>query len=73
MFYNDHSPAHFHAIYGDEECEINIETLEIIKGSMNKRAYTLILEWAVEHRSELLEDWTLARNKEDLKKIVPLR
>jgi hypothetical protein len=27
MFYNDHMPAHFHAVYGDTEALIEIDTL----------------------------------------------
>jgi Domain of unknown function (DUF4160) len=27
MFYSDHEPAHFHAIYGEHEMLIEIETL----------------------------------------------
>ncbi len=29
MFYSDHEPAHFHALYGEFEALIEIETLRI--------------------------------------------
>jgi hypothetical protein len=29
MFYSDHEPAHFHAIYGEYEALIEIETLMV--------------------------------------------
>ena len=29
MFWNDHAPPHFHALYADDEVLINIRTLEI--------------------------------------------
>jgi hypothetical protein len=32
----------------------------------------LVLEWAFEHRDELMEDWELARAKKPLKRIEPL-
>ena len=32
MFYDDHPPPHFHAVYQDKEVQVNIETLEIMKG-----------------------------------------
>jgi hypothetical protein len=33
MYYDDHPPPHFHAIYGEHEAKIGIETLELIDGS----------------------------------------
>lgn len=32
MYYRDHDPPHFHAIYGDEEAQIVIATLEVLSG-----------------------------------------
>ena len=32
MFYRDHNPPHFHALYGDYEAIIDIEHNEIIGG-----------------------------------------
>jgi hypothetical protein len=72
MFWGDHSPPHFHALYAEYEVLISIKTLEIIRGTMPKRALTLILEWAFEHRSALLEDWELCEKHQVLKKISPL-
>ena len=59
MFWTDHAPPHFHALYAEYEARINIQTLEIINGSLPKRALALVLEWASEHRAELMEDWEL--------------
>lgn len=56
MFWADHSPPHFHALYAEYEALIDIKTLEIIEGNMPRRALALILEWASLYRSELLED-----------------
>jgi hypothetical protein len=72
MFWNDHAPPHFHALYGEHEIIININTLEIIKGSMPRRARLLILEWALEHRDELMEDWKLCEKNQTPHKIAPL-
>ena len=72
MYYKDHAPPHFHAKYGGERAAFSINELRLIEGSLHKRVVSLILEWAFEHRSELIEDWELAKRKEDLKKIDPL-
>jgi len=72
MFYSDHEPAHFHAIYREYEALIEIETLSVFRGSLPRRALALVLEWAALHRAELREDWQRARNGETLNQIEPL-
>lgn len=72
MFWREHAPPHFHAIYAEFEAEIDVRTLEIIRGKLPKRALALVLEWAAEHRSELMEDWKLCQVKQLPKKIQAL-
>jgi hypothetical protein len=72
MFSRDHAPPHFHAAYGDYEAIIEIRTLEVIRGQLPRRALVLVLEWAQDHRAELLEDWDLCARKQPPKKIDPL-
>jgi hypothetical protein len=72
MFYSDHEPAHFHAIYGEYEALIEVDTLSMFRGSLPRRALALVLEWAALHRTELREDWRRARNGETLNEIEPL-
>ncbi len=72
MFFNEHNPPHFHARYGDYQAEIEINTLKIIEGDLPRRAKAMVLEWAEEHRDELMENWNLAREMHALKNIKPL-
>lgn len=72
MFWSDHAPPHFHALYGEYEVLVNIKTLEIMKGKMPRRALSLVLEWASLHRLELIEDWELCTKRQPPKKILPL-
>lgn len=72
IFFNDHEPAHFHAVYGDFEALLEIETLAVYRGKLPQRALALVLEWATIHRSELRMDWEYARKGEPLKSIAPL-
>jgi hypothetical protein len=72
MFYSDHEPAHFHAIYGEYEALIEIDTLAVFRGSLPRRALALVLEWAALHRNELRDDWRYARAGEMLNEIEPL-
>ena len=72
MFWQEHPPPHFHALYAEYEILIDIRTLKIIRGHLPKRAMALVLEWAREHRTELLEDWKLCTQRQTPKKIEPL-
>jgi hypothetical protein len=72
MFWSDHAPPHFHALYGEYEILVNIKTLEVIRGKMPRRALSLVLEWASERRFELMEDWELCVTRQSPKKILPL-
>ena len=68
LFFGDHPPPHFHAIYGEHVGLFNIDTLEMIEGDLPKRARKLVLEWAELHRHELAEMW----NKQEFRKLPPL-
>lgn len=72
MFWRQHAPPHFHAMYGEFEARMDIRTLEVILGHLPKRALAMTVEWATEHRAELMEDWTLCQAKQAPKKIAPL-
>ena len=72
MYYNDHQPPHFHAKYGDYRGAITVSDLKLVEGQLPARVISLILEWAFQHRDELLQDWELAIAKKPLRKIEPL-
>ena len=72
VFYREHGRPHFHAVYGEFEAVIDIETGEVISGKLPKRALGLISEWQDAHKAELGESWELAREHKTLKKIPPL-
>lgn len=74
MYAKDHYPAHFHAIYGEEEAMIDIKSRNIIKGELSNRALKLIQEWVELNEQELLdnfEETQLANPK--IKLIEPLK
>lgn len=72
MFFRDHNPPHSHAEYQGEEALFDIQTLDMLEGSLSKRARLLTVEWALEHRAELLANWENATRPEPLFKIEPL-
>jgi hypothetical protein len=72
MFYRDHNPPHFHAVYAEYEGLVDISKLELIGGSLPPRVLGLVIEWAALHQKELLENWERARNQQTLIAIAPL-
>ena len=72
MYFEDHSPPHFHAIYGEYEAVISISDLAVIDGKLPPRVHGLVIEWALQHKEELKENWSLAISHKTLKKIKPL-
>jgi hypothetical protein len=71
MFYREHGVAHFHAVYGEHEISVEVET-GTIHGQFPPTALKLVLEWMTLHKAELLENWQLARQGQPLKRIAPL-
>ncbi len=55
MYYDDHNPPHFHALYAGEEVEVGIEPLTVLKGRLPRRALGMVLEWAAGRQPQLLE------------------
>lgn len=56
MYWNDHAPPHFHAIYGEYQGIIDIKCLTMLEGDLPRRALNLILDWAELYQKELLTD-----------------
>lgn len=72
MYYRDHPPPHFHAIYGEHEAKIEIARATIMDGELPRRASGLVEEWAEVHREQLQRNWDLARAGQPLEAIEPL-
>ena len=71
MYYNDHSPPHFHAKYGGDQASVRIDNGEVLEGTLEIRALRLVEEWRA-FPTELLEDWKRAQARQPLNKIEPL-
>ena len=76
MFYFDnkkHHRPHIHAQYGEHEVVIAIDDGEVLEGNLPKAKRRLVHAWIEIHRDELLADWKLALEGQQLFKIEPLR
>jgi len=72
MYFKEHAPPHFHAKYGNQRAAFSINELQLIEGKLPPRIVSLVLEWAFQHREELLENWKRVEQREELYKIEPL-
>jgi len=72
MYYRDHPPPHFHAIYGDFDAEVDIMDGTVLEGGLPSRAERLVREWASRYYPELLDNWQRARAGEPLRPVPPL-
>jgi len=76
MYYFDnrkHHLPHIHAQYGEEEAVISIPDGRVIEGSLRTAKLKLVQAWMEIHQDELMADWTLAVNGQQVFKIEPLK
>ncbi len=71
MFWRDHNPPHFHALYGEYEAVFDVRDLRVLRGSLPRRAMGLVLEWASDHRDELMEAGIYAANSNLQSQSIP--
>ena len=72
MNYVDHQPPHFHARYREHKASFSLDG-DLIVGDMPAKQLKLIAAWATIHSDGLSANWVLAREREQLYKIDPLR
>ncbi len=72
MYFDDHEPPHFHAIYSGQEAQIGVEPIALLAGNLPSRATSMVLEWAAIHQRELLQNWERLRAGRQAEGIRPL-
>lgn len=70
MFYDDHNPPHFHVQYGEFKAVIRINDFAMAEGYLPPKALSLVNEWFVIHKEDLMENWELAEKDQVLKKLL---
>ncbi len=73
MYWRDHNPPHFHAIYGGDEALVSVEDGTFLAGSLPRTATRLVKEWAELRRAALEANWERAQVPEALIPVEPLR
>ncbi len=69
IFFGDHPPPRFHAIYGEYNALVSIESLEVIEGDLPGRAQKMVIDWAETYQQDLLRMW----NDQEFRKLPPLK
>jgi hypothetical protein len=64
LFYNDHAPAHFHAILGSAEALVAIRSLEVMRGALPPGKLRQVIDWAKAHQAELALNWIRVQDNE---------
>jgi len=72
MYFDDHEPPHFHAIYAGAEAQVRITPIGLMGGQLPARALALVVEWARLPEEESLENWRRLRSDEPPTGIAPL-
>jgi hypothetical protein len=72
MYFDEHLPPHFHAIYGGYEAQVGIDPIKVLEGKLPHRAISMVIEWAALHQRELMNNWERLRNDQPILKIKPL-
>jgi hypothetical protein len=76
MYYFDnkkHHLPHIHAKFGENEAILSIENGETLEGELPSKKMKLVQAWLEIHNDELMADWQLAIQGEQLFKIEPLK
>ena len=63
-----HNPPHIHALYGDYNGIIDIQTLDMMEGDLPGKGLAMVREWMAAHQQELLDMW----NTQNFRTLPPL-
>ncbi len=69
----EHKLPHIHARYQDEEVVLSIPDGNILAGKLVPAKLKLVQAWIEIHKDELMANWQLAANGEEVFKIDPLK
>ena len=68
-----HEKPHIHVQYQEEQAVLSIPEGEILEGSIKPNKVKLIQAWLEIHKDEIMADWKLASEGNEIFKIDPLK
>jgi hypothetical protein len=57
VYFRDHMPPHFHAIYNEYEVLMEINSLEVYSGSLPNKQMRKVREYAEKNQEFILKKW----------------
>jgi len=72
MYFDDHNPPHFHAVYGISEGQVTLDPIRLLRSNLPLRAASMAVEWAALHQQELIANWERLRADQVPMKVAPL-
>ena len=72
MYFSDHPPPHFHALYAGDEAAVVIATGELMRGAIRNRALRMVRESTAMHPDELMANWHRLQTPDHPLPIAPL-
>lgn len=69
----DFKKSTIHVKYQDDEAVISIPDGELIEGNLKSNKLKLVEAWIEIHRDEIMADWELASEGNEIYKIDPLK
>jgi hypothetical protein len=72
MYYDEHNPPHVHVEFHGNKALVDF-CGNVLRGDLHSRtALRLVREWIDMRQNELAENWTLARDGNEIRNIAPL-
>ncbi len=68
-----HNRPHIHVKYQEQEAIFSIPDGDLIDGMLKPNKTKLVQAWIEIHQDELMADWELASNGQEIFKIEPLK
>jgi hypothetical protein len=68
-----HNKPHIHAEYAEHSIVISIESGEVLGGALPNKQLKMVQAWIAIHEDELMADWKLAIEGQELFRIDPLK
>lgn len=66
---SEHNPPHIHAVYGEYNGIVDINSQQMLEGDLPAKALKLVQEWCLLHKDELLQMWS-SQNIHELPPLV---
>jgi hypothetical protein len=59
FFAREHPPPHFHAVFAEYRAQIDIRSLDVLRGSLPPAKLAVVVSWAETRREALMHAWDI--------------